>query len=155
MQIKFCVLFFVLVLSVLFLFGCTSSAVCGNGLCETGEDSVTCVDDCGFNEMQATTNGANTVLGIGHANGANAAATGSGSGSGYNPYVGCCRKSFSDKVAECTPWAQEEMNGCINSGRMWESTKCENDPKCKPQYTCCDLRGVGGTCESNTEHFSC
>ena len=41
------------VASLFVIFGCTQLPVCGNGLCEIGED-VTCVSDCGGSQIDQT-----------------------------------------------------------------------------------------------------
>ncbi|MEK6959054.1 MAG: hypothetical protein AABW59_03360 [archaeon] len=53
----------VLILSVLFLFGCTTPAICGNGICETNESSYSCSSDCGapITAQSAIQNGLDSV----------------------------------------------------------------------------------------------
>jgi uncharacterized repeat protein (TIGR02543 family) len=46
-------LFFV----ILFLFGCVTQPVCGNGVCESGEDENNCSSDCGVIDLNCSTLG--------------------------------------------------------------------------------------------------
>jgi len=136
---------------LIFLLGCTTTSVCGNGLCETGEDSVSCSSDCGFSQMQTQEKNINNVIGapITKPN-ATGAATGSGSGSGSG-------------VTDCTN--QADYTPCGNGRSIEECTidycmnrVCKSDSVAVNGYNCnADGSKVcfNGACVPNSNDKPC